>query len=57
MDDPKLLTVAEIAALLRLSKMTVYRLIHQGDLPAKRIGRTFRVAEAAVLEYLGKAST
>ena len=34
------LTVAEVAARMRVSKMTVYRLVHAGELPAARVGRT-----------------
>lgn len=48
----KFLTVAEVAALMRVSKMSVYRLIHAGDLEAVRFGRSFRVPEKAVDEYL-----
>ncbi|WP_107288277.1 helix-turn-helix domain-containing protein [Streptomyces sp. NBRC 110611] len=46
------LTVAEVAAVMRVSKMTAYRLVHSGHLPAIRVGRSFRVPEAAVHEYL-----
>lgn len=46
------LTVAEVAELMRVSKMTVYRLVHSGELPAVRVGRSFRVHEKAVGEYL-----
>lgn len=46
------LTVAEVAALMRVSKMTVYRLVHGGQLPAVRVGRSFRVPEEAVRRYL-----
>lgn len=46
------LTVAEVATLMRVSKMTVYRLVHAGDLPAVRVGRSFRVPEEAVRRYL-----
>jgi len=49
------LTVAEVAALMRVSKMTVYRLVHSGELPAVRVGRSFRVPERAVHEYLDAA--
>jgi len=49
------LTVAEVAAAMRVSKMTVYRLVHAGDLPAIRVGRSFRVPEEAVDEYLRKS--
>ena len=50
--DPKFLTVAEVAAMMRVSKMTVYRLVHAGDLTAVRVGRSLRVPEEAVHEYL-----
>jgi len=48
----KFLTVAEVAAIMRVSKMTVYRLVHSGELPAVRVGRSFRVPEKAVHSYL-----
>lgn len=49
------LTVAEVAALMRVSKMTVYRLVHSGELPAARVGKSFRVPAQAVHEYLDNA--
>jgi len=48
-------TVAEVAALMRVSKMTVYRLVHSGELTAVRVGRSFRVPERAVHDYLRDA--
>ena len=51
------LTVTEVAAIMRVSKMTVYRLLHGGDLAAVRVGRSFRVPEAAVRDYLAGART
>ena len=53
--DSKFLTVAEVAAMMRVSKMTVYRLVHGGELPAVRVGRSFRVNEDDVDEYLRKS--
>ena len=50
--EVKFLTVAEVAAVMRVSKMTVYRLVHNGELPAVRVGRSFRVSEEDVNEYL-----
>jgi len=55
LSDPKFLTVAEVAAMMRVSKMTVYRLVHGGDLAAVRVGRSFRVKEEDVDEYLRKS--
>lgn len=48
----KFYTVAEVAALLRVSKMSVYRLIHAGEMEAVRFGRSFRVSGDAVNAYL-----
>ncbi|MBI4940595.1 MULTISPECIES: helix-turn-helix domain-containing protein [unclassified Kineosporia] len=50
--DVRFLTVAEVATIMRVSKMTVYRLVHAGELPAVRVGRSFRVPESAVHDYL-----
>jgi excisionase family DNA binding protein len=55
LSEVRFLTVAEVADVMRVSKMTVYRLVHAGDLPALRVGRSFRVDERAVHDYLGKA--
>lgn len=48
LSDVRFLTVAEVAELMRVSNMTVYRLVHSGDLPAIRFGRSFRIPETAV---------
>ena len=54
-DKGTFLTVAEVAEMMRVSKMTVYRLVHAGDLPAVRVGRSFRVHEKAVSDYLSNS--
>jgi excisionase family DNA binding protein len=48
LNDARFLTVAEVADMMRVSRMTVYRLVHSGELPAIRFGRSFRVPESAV---------
>jgi excisionase family DNA binding protein len=57
LNEVKFLTVAEVASVMRVSKMTVYRLVHSGHLPAIRVGRSFRVPEQAVHEYLRESFT
>ena len=52
LSDVTFLTVAEVASKMRVSKMTVYRLVHNGELSAVRVGRSFRVPENAVQTYL-----
>jgi excisionase family DNA binding protein len=44
----RFLTVFEVAAIMRLSKQTVYRLVQAGDLQATRVGRSYRIPEHAV---------
>lgn len=51
---PRFMTVAEVAELTRVSRMTVYRMVHAGELPAVRVGRSFRVPEAAVRQLLAQ---
>ncbi|MCC3272518.1 helix-turn-helix domain-containing protein [Arthrobacter zhangbolii] len=53
--DVRFLTVSEVADVMRVSKMTVYRLVHSGDLPAVRFGRSYRVPESAVQKVLRDA--
>jgi excisionase family DNA binding protein len=50
----RFLTVTEVAAIMRVSKMTVYRLLHSGELPGLRVGRSFRVPAQALEAYLGR---
>lgn len=51
-----LLTVSEVAHAMRVSNMTVYRLIKSGDLPAVRVGKNYRIREAQVERYLADRS-
>jgi excisionase family DNA binding protein len=53
----RLLTVNEVADLLRVSRMTVYRLIKEGQLKALRVGRSYRLREDDVDEYLSARYT
>jgi excisionase family DNA binding protein len=50
--DSRFMTVAEVADVMRVSNMTVYRLVHAGELPAVRFGRSYRVPAKAVENYL-----
>ena len=52
----RLLTVAEVAATMRVSNMTVYRLIKKGDLAALRVGKNYRIRESDVDTYLSERS-
>jgi len=49
---PRFVTVAEVADQLRVSNMTVYRLVQSGQLAAVRVGRSYRIREDDVDRYL-----
>ena len=48
LEDLRFLTVAEVAELMRVSSMTVYRMVRSGELPAVRFGHSYRIPETAV---------
>jgi len=52
----RLLTVAEVASTMRVSNMTVYRLIKSGELAALRVGKSYRIRESDVDRYLSARS-
>ena len=52
----RLLTVGEVAATMRVSNMTVYRLIKGGEIAALRVGKNYRIRESDVDRYLSERS-
>jgi len=54
---PSYVTVAEVASQLRVSNMTVYRLVQSGQLAAVRVGRSYRIREDDVDRYLARQYT
>lgn len=52
MSDDRLHTVAEVAEHMRVSNMTVYRLIKAGQIPAIRVGKNYRIRATDLASYL-----
>jgi len=50
--DEPLLTVGEVAQIVRVSNMTVYRLIKAGQLGAIRVGKNYRIRRRDLDRYL-----
>nr|WP_239161866.1 helix-turn-helix domain-containing protein [Acrocarpospora phusangensis] len=46
------MTVVEVAKALRVSKMTIYRLVHTGALASIKVGETIRIPESTVAAYI-----
>ncbi len=55
-DLPELVTIVEVAAALRVSRATIYRLVHNGELPGVRVGKAMRVTRRAVSEFMRRPS-
>ncbi|HJM98983.1 MAG TPA: helix-turn-helix domain-containing protein [Acidimicrobiales bacterium] len=48
----KFMTVGEVADLMRVSSMTVYRLIKAGDLRAVQVGKSYRIREEDINSFI-----
>ena len=55
--DPCIMTVDEIAVLLRLNRKTVYDLAWQGKIPVCRIGRSLRANRETLMRWLAEGAT
>ncbi|MDR7455096.1 MAG: helix-turn-helix domain-containing protein [Armatimonadota bacterium] len=47
-----MLTVEQVAAYLQLNRLTVYRYIREGRIPASRLGKLYRVLKSDVDRFL-----
>jgi excisionase family DNA binding protein len=47
----EILTVDQVAAYLKLSEATIYRMAKTGRIPAKRIGRSWRFSKELIDEW------
>ncbi|MCC8046341.1 MAG: helix-turn-helix domain-containing protein [Clostridiales bacterium] len=46
------LTIDDTAAVLRLSRRSVKRLLDEGEIEYRKIGRIYRISKKAILDYL-----
>ena len=52
-DYPDILTVEEVSELLGICPKTVYKLIKNGEMKKRNVGRLFRIPKIYVLSYMG----
>jgi excisionase family DNA binding protein len=50
--EPKLMTVAEVAEYLRISRASVYRLVRSRQLPVSNVGRQLRFRRDSIDRWL-----
>lgn len=51
-DLPILLTVNELASILRIGRNAAYQLVNNGDIPSRRVGRSIRIPRNALVRFL-----
>ena len=55
-DLPVMLTISEVAEYLKLHELTVRRLAREGELPAFKVGRQWRIQRAKLQEWIDARS-
>lgn len=51
-EQPRYLSIAEVAVQLSVSEKTIRGLVDSGELPASRVGRQWRISQTAVDDYM-----
>lgn len=55
--DDELLTTKEVEQLVRLNRVTIYRLIREGEFPAIKVGGQWRFPRAAIEDWLARQAS
>jgi len=55
-NDSQIMTVEEVADFLKLSKITIYKLVKKGQLPGFRVGNSWRFRKDKILDIISKQS-
>ena len=53
-NNSQIMTVEEVAEFLKLSKITIYKLVKKGQLPGFRVGNSWRFRKDKILEIISK---
>jgi len=57
MTNEKSITIPGLAELLGVSRIAIYKRVKKGQIPAKKIGRTYVITDRTVANILGKKVT
>lgn len=57
MVNEKYLTVPQLAKLLGVSRITIYKRVKKGQIPATKVGKTYIITDETVTSILGKKTT
>jgi excisionase family DNA binding protein len=53
----KYITIPELAKLLGVSRIAVYKRVKKGQIPAEKIGKTYVITDRTIADILGKEVT
>ena len=53
-NNSQIMTVEEVAEFLKLSKITIYKLVKKEQLPGFRVGNSWRFRKDKILEIISK---
>ena len=53
---PDILDVSDVGKILNVGKHAVYKLIHNGDLYSRKIGRVYKIPKKDLIDYIGGKS-
>ncbi len=57
MVNEKYITIPQLAELLGVSRIAIYKRVKKGQIPATRIGRTYVITDQTIVNILGKEVT
>jgi len=57
MVNEKYVTIPELAKLLGVSRIAIYKRVKKGQIPATKIGRTYVITDRTIADILGKKVT
>lgn len=53
----KYITIPELAKLLGVSRIAIYKRVKKGQIPAEKIGKTYVITDRTIADILGKEVT
>jgi excisionase family DNA binding protein len=57
MAQEKYITIPELAKLLGVSRIAIYKRVKKGEIPATKIGRMYVITDQTIADILGKEVT
>src|SRR5215475_5368266 len=53
-EDDEILTVGQVSKLLKLHQRTIYKLVRNGTIPGRRVGKSWRFLKSEIIKWFEK---